>query len=375
MAIDLDIWRATGYTVTVDMATLERWNTALPDIHDRLQSLETWETTLDTLIEDLSATASALITNSVGPQLAAVEADIAEAQLAIEGIITGGTALDSARLGNELPAHYLDLGNATGTLARERFALTFSDWVVTNLIGVTSQAAARTAIGAISAGTLADGYAPISHTHPQTDVTGLADTLALKANLAGPNFSDVPKVGGQDIYHKGNLLRALGTDLAAGTATDDVLLTAALLKAAIIAHAPSLIPASVAAGDNVALTLSRQVFLTSSSTHVDVSNGNFPVAFVAVAPGVVRVKLEHRRKDGAINSVAVRVFKNGSQVQEWTTSNSSFQARSVDITVATNDRITFTHSIGSSNGDSEVRNITINTAVAGDATRFIGYAS
>jgi hypothetical protein len=71
---------------------------------------------------------------------------------------------------------------------------------------------------------------------------------------------------------------------------------------------------------------------------------------MALVPGVIRCRVEHRTEIGAFNSL-VRILKNGSQVIEWSTLSTSFIARSVDVTVAPGDQIIWQHRISATPGD------------------------
>lgn len=73
--------------------------------------------------------------------------------------------------------------------------------------------------------------------------------------------------------------------------------------------------------------------------------GLFPtsVGFDVIVAGTIRLKLEHRAESSGINPDAtsgIQVLKNGSQIQLWSTTSSTFVTRSLDIAVAVGDNIT-----------------------------------
>lgn len=51
---------------------------------------------------------------------------------------------------------------------------------------------------------LSNARAPTAHGHAIADVTNLQTSLDAKANLASPNFTGTPQVGGQPVFHAGN---------------------------------------------------------------------------------------------------------------------------------------------------------------------------
>lgn len=62
-----------------------------------------------------------------------------------------------------------------------------------------------------------------------------------------------------------------------------------------------------------------------------------------LVPGTIRAYMEH--KTGGATAY-VRVLKNGSQVQEWPNTSTSFVARTVDIAVSAGDVIVFQQTTG-----------------------------
>jgi hypothetical protein len=133
---------------------------------------------------------------------------------------------------------------------------------------------------------------------------------------------------------------------------------------AYVDAAPSVIPASVAAGDEVASTPRSDTDVETDTSYVKYSK------IQMVTSGTIRVKFEHRRSSIA-NSSQARILKNGSEVTSWTTSSTSFQARSQDVSVAPNDFIEIQHRSTGTSANSETRSFTVSTDDAGDASRFI----
>ena len=73
--------------------------------------------------------------------------------------------------------------------------------------------------------------------------------------------------------------------------------------------------------------------------------------------GTITITLEHFTTSGGS---FVRAVKNGSLVQEWTTTSSSAVARSIDVSVALGDNIAIQHRSGASS-DSSLQNVLINS--------------
>jgi len=188
--------RANGYAVTVQFEYSPGvWNAAFGDVHARLTALETWESDLASLVQDLSDTASQIITDNVAPQLAQVADDVAAIAQTITNLetqaqwIIAGTAPDAAMLGGLSPADYRDAAKLTGTLPDERLSFSVSDdgkaliaaatlAAMRSLLAVYSQAETDSAIATALAGLVS--AAP-----------GQLDTLNELAEALGddPNFA------------------------------------------------------------------------------------------------------------------------------------------------------------------------------------------
>ena len=80
-----------------------------------------------------------------------------------------------------------------------------------------------------------------------------------------------------------------------------------------------------------------------------------------LVPGVITCYLQHRLVFGD-GSSEVRVIKNGSQVQSWSTSSNSFQTRSVDVSVDLGDSVVFQQRRTGDSGRSSFRRLRIYSA-------------
>ena len=80
-----------------------------------------------------------------------------------------------------------------------------------------------------------------------------------------------------------------------------------------------------------------------------------------LVPGVITCYLQHRLVFGDASS-EVRVIKNGSQVQSWSTSSTSFQTRSVDVSVDLGDSVVFQQRRTGDSGRSSFRRLRIYSA-------------
>lgn len=85
-------------------------------------------------------------------------------------------------------------------------------------------------------------------------------------------------------------------------------------------------------------------------------------AISVLVPGTITVELEHRRQ--VAGTSYVKVVKNGTDVQEWSTTSESFQSRSVNVSVAVGDLVVILNRVTSSVGieESDWRNINIKSA-------------
>lgn len=70
---------------------------------------------------------------------------------------------------------------------------------------------------------------------------------------------------------------------------------------------------------------------SSSGSHLGVT---------ALVPGNITCYFEHRIQNAGLDSY-VRVLKNGSQIAEWSTTSTSYVARSVDVSINVGDVIIF----------------------------------
>lgn len=144
-----------GYTVdsTMDM-TAALFNSILSSIHDRLAAREELEADFEALIAEGTSAGLTMIQENIAPQLVALQNTIAASQDAIEEMMAG-TAPDAAKLGNQLPAYYLDPANfaVSGTikslLAAADAAAARDALDVSNVINTTVVAAVEAAVDSL----------------------------------------------------------------------------------------------------------------------------------------------------------------------------------------------------------------------------------
>jgi len=74
--------------------------------------------------------------------------------------------------------------------------------------------------------------------------------------------------------------------------------------------------------------------------HNRISEGEH-LGVTCLIAGTITAYFEHRRLFGGSPDVSARVLKNGSQVQEWSTSSGTYQIRQVNISVSVGDVIIF----------------------------------
>jgi hypothetical protein len=78
----------------------------------------------------------------------------------------------------------------------------------------------------------------------------------------------------------------------------------------------------------------------SSTTLHNRAFSNRHLGVIVLVPGVIRCTVDHRSGLAGSNAF-VRVIRNGTQVQEWSTSSISYSNRSVDVTVNCGDVVIF----------------------------------
>ena len=151
-----------------------------------------------------------------------------------------------------------------------------------------------------------------------------------------------------------------------GTSTVESLVSPAKVKALIGAPA---------AGDTYTVYQMYGINYTSSSSATSYpSNGeDYPLGFepglssrnfnlMCRVGGVARVKFEHRVT--STNTSYARVLLNGTEVDSWSTSSTSFQSRSTDVSVSSGDILTVQHHLNTNPGGitSEMRNLRITSS-------------
>jgi hypothetical protein len=137
--------------------------------------------------------------------------------------------------------------------------------------------------------------------------------------------------------------------------------------------------------ENLAVTLNKIISPTSGTSFIvgrvngsgelsNTSNG-YPNAsqfkiinarnqtFNCINSGVIRCELQHRKLAGGTNSDSfVRILRNGSNLQEWSTGSTGFVSRSLNVTVAVGDVISFQQRVRVS-GTVAMRNLLIRSNV------------
>jgi hypothetical protein len=239
----------------------------------------------------------------------------------------------------------------------------------TSVAGFMS-AADKTKLDGVATGADATGAAINAATAKTTpvdaDTVGLIDSAASNVlkKLSWANIKATLKTYFDTLYVVPNQTQETWDT---GTSTTESTITAAKLKAAVITHASSGLEAPTA-GDIVIKRLlgnkGSNGSLSGGETYINNTAGIgdddvSAVGCTIMIAGTVRCKLEHRRN---VNTSFARVVKNGVQVQEWSTTSTSFQSRSVDVVVDAGDNITFQQRV-SSGGAGYMRNCTISSGV------------
>lgn len=93
-----------------------RWNAVMASIAARLKAREVLEASFEALIGQGTQAALDLIGQNVAPQLEDLADHIAALEAQLDEILGSGNAPNALKLGGQLPAFYLALANATGTL-------------------------------------------------------------------------------------------------------------------------------------------------------------------------------------------------------------------------------------------------------------------
>jgi hypothetical protein len=147
------------------------------------------------------------------------------------------------------------------------------------------------------------------------DITGNAATVTTNANLTG----DVTSVGNATTISSDTVTSAMHVAPATGST---------VIKRCLGATTPA---------------TTTQTSYDAADTYHYIPNTTFVIGTVLVA-GVIKVSLEHAAGETNHDSY-VRVLKNGSEEDSWSTAATGYSARTVDITVAVGDLITVQHHI------------------------------
>ena len=130
--------------------------------------------------------------------------------------------------------------------------------------------------------------------------------------------------------------------------------------------APRILPGALespAAGDVRCIPLQIGVVATRRTSYRGglqsiVGEHGIHYSFVSIISGVVRIKLEHRTE--IVGDVStVRVLRNGTQLQEWSNSGTSFVSRSLDVSIEPSDIIEIQHKSSASDTDAYIRNLEV----------------
>lgn len=87
------------------------FNSIFSSIHSRIAAREELEADFEDLIAQGTSAALTMIQENIAPQITDLQDRVSEAEDAVEDLIEAGTAPNAAKLGNELPAFYLDPEN------------------------------------------------------------------------------------------------------------------------------------------------------------------------------------------------------------------------------------------------------------------------
>jgi hypothetical protein len=85
--------------------------------------------------------------------------------------------------------------------------------------------------------------------------------------------------------------------------------------------------------------------------------GQFGVRFVALVAGTVTIQARHRQIDTGTSFM--RFTKNNAVLQEYSTTSSTFQTRTLNVSVAVGDLLVVQHRSGTAFGSSEYGNVRI----------------
>ena len=132
--------------------------------------------------------------------------------------------------------------------------------------------------------------------------------------------------------------------IAEGAAGAPRIQTAAIQDGAVTAEKLAPPTAGIA---HLIMRLQEAEISTDGTAYTNVGFHNrrderFHLGVTVLVPGVITAYVQHRRTITTGSLIAyVRVLKNGVQVQEWSTTSSSFVTRQVDISVDVGDVIIF----------------------------------
>jgi len=103
---------------------------------------------------------------------------------------------------------------------------------------------------------------------------------------------------------------------------------------------------STAGTANLIMRLQEAEVVGGSGAYLDTRlhnrhNASDHLGVTCLIAGTITAYFEHQRVFGGSPDVFARVLKNGSQIQEWSTSSGTYQIRQVNISVSAGDVIIF----------------------------------
>ncbi len=105
------------HVAPTDELTAALWNAVLASVAGRLAAREALEASFEGLIAGGTQAALDLIQENVAPQIEVAQQTLTDLQAQLDAFIGEGNAPNALKLGDQLPAYYLALANATGMLA------------------------------------------------------------------------------------------------------------------------------------------------------------------------------------------------------------------------------------------------------------------
>jgi hypothetical protein len=269
---------------------------------------------------------------------------------------TGATTVAAARtaLGSTT------VGDAVFTAADEEAAQTTLGGTTVGKAVFTAadEEAAQTTLGGTTVGKALFTAADEAAARSAVGATATGSSLMTASDEAAV-FTAVKQAASES--ETGVVELATTAEAEAGTDT-----TRAVTPAGVAAAVAALAPPAVVSMANTE-TLAAGTTVRSSYNETTSRTGNIFIAVATlgfVQSGTVRITLEHRTPTGADNSEA-RVVRARSgtdtTIQTWSTSSSTFQSRSVDVSVIPGDSLRVQQRNTSASSSTEIRNVRLQT--------------